>query len=132
MHVFYHPKKYCSEERFFVQFWSDTSFTLNLRGIYIFFYAATATSYHHGLGFILETGSGRSVSMTRSDAERIQQSNAKPSSPLAFVFSEKSDLNSPVIMNLTNGATNKTVLDRFMRLDITASKKVNKVLHDSF
>ena len=28
-------------------------------------------------------------------------------------------------MNLTNGATSKTVLDRFMRLDIGASKKVH-------
>ena len=27
-------------------------------------------------------------------------------------------------MNLYHGATNKTVLDRFMALDITASKKV--------
>ena len=37
-------------------------------------------------------------------------------------------------MNLTNGATSKTVLDRFMRLDITASKKVILVnfVHNNF
>ena len=39
-------------------------------------------------------------------------------------------------MNLTNGATSKTVLDRFMRLDITASKKVIRVsvnfFHNNF
>ena len=31
----------------------------------------------------------------------------------------------PSTMNLTNGATNKTVLDRFMRLDIGHSEKVH-------
>merc|ERR1712141_314162 len=43
---------------------------------------------------------------------------------LAFLFSDTTDVNPKAsTMNLTNGATSKTVLDRFMRLDITASKK---------
>ena len=51
--------------------------------------------------------------------------SVSPHLPSSFQTSQTSNLKASSAMNLTNGATSKTVLDRFMRLDIGASKKVH-------